>query len=446
MTAKVIFDSQVIPIMDKVRTDLNAKQAKEYQRESLSFHSLMSSAVGPDGGMAARSMMDYKIRTMGEWNSKTVEDYVEMVKKELHSHKIEVTPEIEQMMIDKMIQDNVPKSSAEYVIRKAAQTTIFGLPEQVLKSPMQNDIEHRAEELYQPSALEKGLGVGLGAATDFVALGGSSLLGGLKFVGADLALNAGFDCIEKTEAKTQLDIPKVIAPGQEDAYLADDAIRKLAQRSSGQVEQHTLSSTYSEQSTQTQQSNSQGWTGVLSNIGFDGIGDIGRNFGYIIAMLPDILLGIFTGKTKSLGFKDNLMPIASIIAGMFVKNPLLKMTLIGVGGANLLNKAGREQLDKHNGIEYTPKSNYRTYPEELLNPRLEEPQIKGNVMVVSIDKIPITVTLPDKVVDAYNSGALPLSTLANAILTKADQMQQLTSAQERYESETRGTTQTLSQR
>ena len=38
------------------------------------------------------------------------------------------------------------------------------------------------------------------------------------------------------------------------------------------------------------------------------------------------------------------MPIASIVAGMFVRNPLLKMTLIGFGGANLLNKAGHEKI------------------------------------------------------------------------------------------------------
>ena len=63
-------------------------------------------------------------------------------------------------------------------------------------------------------------------------------------------------------------------------------------------------------------------------------------------MLPDMLLGIFTGKTQSLGLKENLLPIASIVAGIFVKNPMLKMLLIGLGGANLLNKAGHEALGK----------------------------------------------------------------------------------------------------
>ena len=60
------------------------------------------------------------------------------------------------------------------------------------------------------------------------------------------------------------------------------------------------------------------------------------NLGYVMAMLPDVLLGIFTGKTESLHLEDNMLPIASIVAGMFVRNPLLKMLLIGLGGMNLL--------------------------------------------------------------------------------------------------------------
>lgn len=47
------------------------------------------------------------------------------------------------------------------------------------------------------------------------------------------------------------------------------------------------------------------------------MGDIAGNLGYVMAMLPDILLGVFTGKTQSLNIKDNLLPIASIVAGMF---------------------------------------------------------------------------------------------------------------------------------
>jgi hypothetical protein len=41
------------------------------------------------------------------------------------------------------------------------------------------------------------------------------------------------------------------------------------------------------------------------------------------------------------------MPLASIVAGMFVRNPIMKMVLIGVGGLNLINKAGHEAIEMH---------------------------------------------------------------------------------------------------
>lgn len=88
---------------------------------------------------------------------------------------------------------------------------------------------------------------------------------------------------------------------------------------------------------------------MLSSFGLNGLSDIGNNLGYVLAMLPDILIGTFTGKTKSLGLKDNLMPLASIVAGMFVRNPIMKMVLIGMGGLNLINKAGHEAIDLYKG-------------------------------------------------------------------------------------------------
>ena len=74
--------------------------------------------------------------------------------------------------------------------------------------------------------------------------------------------------------------------------------------------------------------NTGGWEDLLGTLELSGMGDIAGNLGYVMAMLPDILLGVFTGKTQSLNIKkDNLLPIASIVAGMFVRNPLLKMPL-----------------------------------------------------------------------------------------------------------------------
>ena len=158
------------------------------------------------------------------------------------------------------------------------------------------------------------------------------------------------------------------------------------------------------------------------------MGDIAGNLGYVMAMLPDILLGVFTGKTQSLNIKDNLLPIASIVAGMFVRNPLLKMLLIGLGGANLLNKAGHEVLRERSEGEMNTANRgavqYRHYPDEPLNPRITNPVLQGNMLVATIDRVPCTIQLSQTVTDAYRAGALPLNTLANAVLARSEQLRQ----------------------
>ena len=148
-------------------------------------------------------------------------------------------------------------------------------------------------------------------------------------------------------------------------------------------------------------------------------------------MLPDLLVGIFTGKTQSLGLKDNLVPIAAVIAGLFVKNPLLKMLLVGVGGLNLLNKAGHEALERGRQEEHPVQAHYKTYPDEPLDPRIGQPALRGNTLIATIDKVPCTIQLTDTVADAYRAGALPLNTLANAVLARYDRMQSL--AEQNYE-------------
>lgn len=175
-----------------------------------------------------------------------------------------------------------------------------------------------------------------------------------------------------------------------------------------------------------QQANENGWEGLLANFGLDGFGDITHNLGYVLAMLPDMLVGLLTGKTKSLNMDNCMIPLASIVAGMFVKNPILKMILIGMGGANLINKAGHEALERKANEGSVPDryaaSNrqvaYRQYADEPLNPRLSNPVLKGSCLIVHIDRVPCTIQLPQTVVDAYQAGALPLNTLANAILAK----------------------------
>ena len=486
-----LFRTKVLPIMDKVMADLRHKQAEEIGRHTSSLPYIFAGAAGPDGGMAAQAASLDTLRYTGKWNSKHTEDYINMVKDELKKQKITVTPEIEKMMIDKMIKDEVPKSSIEYIIRKAATNTIFYLPQAMNKSPLEKHISEQAERQYNPSRIEKGAGYVLGATADYLSLGGvgGTLTGGAKFVGVDLALNAVLDkatenidtsyptskpmkpTTKNNTATGDDDVPMIIAPEYREQYKAEQAKRKaeqaqkpvakvtLTENTQQAKEEEARHEPQTEPSVQTQvaaeqalpqQTNQSGWSGLLSSFGLNGISDIGNNLGYVLAMLPDALIGALTGKTKSLGLKDNLMPLASIVAGMFVRNPILKMVLVGMGGLNLLNKAGHEAIENHAGQNQAQggslgiRANYKVYADEPLNPRVLQPQICGNCLIATIDKVPCTIALPDKVVDAYNQGALPLNTLVNAVLAKNDQMRQLASAN--YEAQQRTETRALAQR
>lgn len=479
MTDREQFEERVVPIMDRVRDELRSRQAEEVRRYMRSPAYILSGISGPDGGMASQAVALDSLKITGEWNSKTVEDYVEMVKAELRKEGITVTAGLEEMMIDKMARDQVPQSSMDYILRKAAGNTIFGLPEEARKTPLQREVEQRAEEMYSPSKVEKGIGWGLGATADFLTLGGLSggIGSGLKFVGADLALNA---VIDTAEAKQRKDVPSVVLPGHEDEWLEMNGgksaeVKPVSETKPDEKEEtgetvdsvpHAIETVEPEvkeelsptpaqkeeeparqQEPVPAKSNTGGWQGVLSGLGLSGLSDIGRNAGYILAMLPDILLGMFTGKTKSLGIKDNLVPIASIMAGMFVKNPLLKMTLIGLGGANLINKAGHEELAKREGEALDQKqTRYRRYEDQEMDPRIRDVRLQGNTLIASIDNIPVTIVLPERVVDAYRQGALPMGTLANAVLERCDRMQELTQARDRFEEESIETGRALTQR
>jgi len=173
---------------------------------------------------------------------------------------------------------------------------------------------------------------------------------------------------------------------------------------------------------------------MISAAGLDGLGSVGRNLGYVISMLPNVLVGLFTGKTKGLGLKDNLLPIASILVGLFVRNPLLKTVLIGMGGLNLFNKAGKEAIEEQKareGVDPQETTRYRQYSDEPLNPRMQGVEIRGNSLFATVDGVPCTVQLPASALAAHQAGALPLNTLANAVLSKSDEVVRLT--QENFE-------------
>lgn len=187
------------------------------------------------------------------------------------------------------------------------------------------------------------------------------------------------------------------------------------------------------------------WGKLLNTLGFNGLGNVGKHLGLTLASLPDMIFGVFTGKTKSLGMNsDTLIPLASLAAGNYVRNPMLKAALMGYGGLNLLNKVGNEAISQRTGEKQNANVTYKRYADEALNPRITNLHIEGNQLFADIDKVPCTIALPDTAVKAYQSGALPLNTLANAVLAKNDLMaQQAQQASQAYnnmqqETQTRG--------
>lgn len=569
------FNCHLAPVMRDTQSYLNRKQVEEMTEYSTSTAGILSSMAA-----ANNPMIDpyQTLKITGEWNSKTTEDYLAMVKDKISGNKDMQTDlammagewrsavigeigrerydtlsgqlgcdlayaytdyRMEQLMIDRLVRERMPKSSADYIIRKAAQNTLLGLSATLSQSPLAAEIEQRGEAAYKPSKLEKGTSRVIGAGIDALSLGGvSSWTSFAKFVGVDLAFSALApsqdnkdngqsveDCIsrgvfgseanvfanfrkqagsiqknenpyiiatnerlakkipietfdftkwmsvhtitsksmwsladEKKNEERYKDVPLVIMPEYREAYLQNSVQKqgkKAEKKASTEVTQqkeidddeqilsrqadnekvsqqsYSEAVTQEEQGQQTVQSNTytneNGWNGLFSSLGLNGMGDIGRNLGYVFSMLPDILVGMFTGRTKSLDIGDNIVPMASVLAGLFVKNPVLKMLMIGLGGANLLNKAGHEAIDwKRNEGNSRPVSEnrpvqYRSYPDEPLNPRISNPILKGNNLIATIDRVPCTIQLPEKVTAAYHAGALPLNTLANAILAKSDQ-------------------------
>ena len=578
------FNAHFVPVMNGEKSALQTAQAKEIADYSTSFAGIMrtlaqsSSSAGIPG---PDDTMQY-LGLTGKECSKTAEDYVGMCKESILGNKdfvadlqrlagewrnavvaevgrkrydelsaklgtdlalAYVDHRIEQMMVDRMVREQMPKGSFDYIIRKGAAGSLFGLPQEMMKSPLQREIEERGEAIYKPSGTEKGTAKGVSIVVDAVSLGGVYSWGALaRFAGTEVVFAGLESVLDKNQQKKGLtvdqcvsmglfgngntlsdirkdswriktyesnyiqsvngilskkmpiltekpawetdwslnsllnptksfipgefdfmpfskpqtadrgknfaNVPSVIAPGQEQAYLDwkaqhDREQAQKAQQAAGKNteanEQETttdntqgIENNGEEREKETQpQDNSDGWANLLQSVGLDGIGDIGRNLPYVIAMLPNMLVGLFTGKTTSVNLKSGMMPLASILVGMFVRNPLLKMVLIGMGGANLVNKMGHEAIEREQDA-HRPTVRYRQYDDEELNPRISGAAIRGNTLIATIDNVPCSVMLPENAAQAYAAGALPLNTLANAVLARHDRMKAM--AEDNYRS------------
>lgn len=609
-----LFRSKVLPIMDKVQSDLNSKIHDELKEKQSSFAFLSAGAVGPDGGETAMAVQRSNLKNTGEWSSKTVEDYIAMVKKELKKQGIQVTPVIEKKMIDHLIKQEMPKSTAEYIMKKAAEGSIFGIEKRVQTSSLQDHINKEAEKRYNPSTTAEltgsllGWGINVGttmgagglwgqAAMDLVVAGANrgaqgqqsryvteqqklaikdvetaekkvvtipkwmltnfgfdkfssasdkQLTEAIKNVNANSAwyrnkvneaLNNGertiqtgksdqlmsltdavirtkqyeqfslaaqkelssrvpkwmmtkngFDSLNtatdaqlqktlefaqknsqfyqsKVEAAVRSGATSIKINGKPDMSITNANIhaqqyitfasliqkeqtdrvnaRNVKQEETPSMnvpttpaeEQHNTSEASIQEQPSTKPSNSAGgWSNLPAQMGLDGIGDTMGHLGFTLAKLPDMLIGMFTGKTKSLGMNsETMIPLAALIASTFTKNPLLKLPLMLWGGASLFNTVGKESLADYrekNGLSTKPsnsstdRTSYKQYSDEVLNPRIHDPHLQGNTLILDIDRVPRIVTLPPSLVDAYQHGAIPLNTLANRVLEKSDQMSQ----------------------
>ena len=556
-------DSNIAGIMDDVRSDLTRKQGEERAEWNLSLGGILSAMADASHCAPGIDTSSQILKATGEWNSKTTEDYLVMCKeavvkdKELYHDIVDLTIEwrkamvesigrerydraskqigcdlasayvdyrLQQTMIDRLIDKETPKSTAEYIIRKAAGESLFGLPYTLNRSPLEAQIAAEAEAKYKANGWEWGGAKAASFAIDTVATMGCGSWANLaKLAGVEVVFAGVEAYVDSKKKDNTITIEQCISRGVfgsgEDENIFDSikakagwldaansegvarinsnlkrpvgtfslggfisrgattlfaplaalagnfkkAISQTAQNTAQQSQQgNDVSSTRNAEAElaarssnptseqpmeyntrkeaenpdddkirQEQEANQAGWGSLMSDLGFTGLGDIGHNLGYVIAMMPDILVGMLTGKTQSLHLRDNLIPMASVVAGLFVKNPVLKMVLIGMGGLNLVNKAGHESLERHNNPD-GPR--FKRYDDQELNPRITGPVINGNCLVANIDRTPCSVMLPDNVVAAYQSGALPLNTLANAVLARHDTNSLM--AQENYRAAT----------
>ena len=245
------FDGQLVPVMRNVQQELSRKQIEEYSDYTTSLSGILRSAANGMNHLPDDSMQYIKLT--GEWNSKTAEDYVEMCRERINSLKdfqkdlgcmagewrntvvAEVGREryntlskelggdlafayvdyrVEQMMINKMVADEMPKSSVEYIVRKGASESLLGLSQSLSKSPLEQEIEKKGEAAYHPTPAEKGAGKAISFGTDVVTTGGFSSWASIgKLFGTEVIFSGVEFCLGKGQKEKAVTIEDCISKG-----------------------------------------------------------------------------------------------------------------------------------------------------------------------------------------------------------------------------------------
>lgn len=231
-------DKNVLDVFDTVCDEVATKQAKEmvdFNSSAGGVLSTMATAANPglDPG-------HQYLKAVGEWNSKTTEDFIALAFTRLANNK-QVAEDIANLagewrkafiseageakynevcktldcdlankyviyrihkcMYDYLVDKNVPKTSAEYILRRAADGSLIGMPNAMQRSPIEDEINEEAMTKYGATSGEKLAGRAVSFVFDTIGTGGFGSWKGLaKLAGAEVVY-AGADAYLENHSK-----------------------------------------------------------------------------------------------------------------------------------------------------------------------------------------------------------------------------------------------------
>jgi hypothetical protein len=160
------FSTNIKPVMVSTQRKLNDNCAEEQRKYNNSIAGMLRTASDESHASPGMDSSSILLQTTGKWNSKTTEDYLDMVRKQIAGNKTirkdlvvlagewrktviaevgrdaydraskqlggdlsyaYIEYRLEQQMIDHLTAERVPKSSLEYIMRKAADQSLFGM-------------------------------------------------------------------------------------------------------------------------------------------------------------------------------------------------------------------------------------------------------------------------------------------------------------------------------
>lgn len=176
-----------------------------------------------------------------------------------------------------------------------------------------------------------------------------------------------------------------------------------------------------------QQAAQSGWLSETS----EGLKDFFKNPGEVLSSLPDVLMNMFQGKNGMGINMKTLLPVGLMFLAFNTRmSPLLKLMLVGGSLASLTGTISHEaKASESNARNWVgsqspsrPAYGFKQYADEALDSRIENPRIVNGYFMAKINGVEGTARLTPNQVAAVENGALPINTLANALLAHQESM------------------------